>query len=272
MVAKGTAEQPIIFTSFKDDAHGGDTNNDSNTTQAAAGDWERIDTNGLSGSVFEYCQFFYGGSKGVDLGTLLLNDSVAIVNNCTFAHNRGGKSVDLYDGALDASDALPGTVITNNVFFDNTLPLSINLTFSLDDSNTFHNPVAPEDKNTLNGIFVSPLYGRRLKGTITWQETEVPYVINKIDLWIDAGASLTLANNVVLKFTPNRQLIYDDNFINYAGDGVAFTSFQDDTLKGDTNGDGAATSPADYDWLGIYNRNSAVDGYESGPNIHYDSH
>ena len=44
--ALGTKAQPIVFTSIKDDAHGGDTNGDGKKTEPQPGDWGRIEAGG----------------------------------------------------------------------------------------------------------------------------------------------------------------------------------------------------------------------------------
>ncbi len=61
---------------------------------------------------------------------------------------------------------------------------------------------------------------------------------------------------------------------NYNGSGVYFTSYKDDTLKGDTNGDGAASSPANSDWVGIYDNTNTIPSpyYYPWSNIRYDSY
>jgi len=271
ILANGTTALPIIFTSYKDDAHGGDTNMDGSSMTPAAGDWMNIATNGEQGSEFSNCQFYYGVG-GLYLNTLQLYNSRATVINCIFAHNRGGKSGDFYYGALDASEALAGTVIEGNRFYDNIQPLSVGWKFSVDNSNSFQS----EDgtvKNTYNGIYYNS--SDNISGNLSWGETEVAFVIDDNDLWVNSGFKLTLANNVVLKFTNGSYLLLDDGasaLVNYNGAGVYFTSYKDDTKKGDTNGDGPATSPAAGDWGGIYDNSLSIPSpyFFTWPNILYD--
>ncbi len=271
IIAEGTASNPIIFTSFKDDAHGGDTNIDEAVTSPAAGDWNYISMNDVNGSSFNYCEFYYGGNGSTYTLTLFGSENTS-VTNCVFAHNRGGKSGDFYYGALDASDAEAETVITGNIFYDNNLPLSVSTSFNLDASNTFHNPNDVTETNTMNGIFVYAI--GEISFVLNWSETEVAYVINDNDLWIDDGFSLNLANDVVLKFTSESTLLIDDGADINQGTGNFFTSFKDDTKKGDTNGDGAATTPASGDWEGIFDNSLSIPSpyFYNWANILYDSY
>ncbi|MCD4795097.1 MAG: hypothetical protein K8R54_17835 [Bacteroidales bacterium] len=273
IAANGTSSKPIIFTSYKDDIHGGDTNKDGTATNPATGDWNHININDANGSTFNYCEFYYGGNGSYNYTLTLYGSKNTKVTNCTFAHNRGGKDGDFYYGALDASEAEDGTVITGNVFYDNILPLSVSTSFNLDASNTFNNPGDVSETNTMNGIFVYAI--DEISTNLIWSETDVAYVINDNDLWVNSGNSLTLADNVVIKFTPTSTLLLTDgtSAVNQ-GSGNYFTSFKDDSRKGDTNGDGTATFAAAGDWEGIYDDSMGIPSpyFFTWANILYDSY
>jgi hypothetical protein len=265
IIANGTSASPVIFTSYKDDINGGDNNGDGTATTPAKNDWGTISMNGLSGSVFNYCKFYYSGINHYAALEIPVSSN-ATVTNCTFAHNDGFYADG---GALDASDAGASSVIQNNVFYDNVKALSVNCRFSLDNSNSFHNPDNVLQTNTYNAIFVEST--DHIDAPISWLEDEVAYVINDNDLWINS--TLTLGDNVVLKFMPSSVIVLNNGanpIINYNGTNVYFTSYKDDSLKGDSNGDASITTSANGDWGGIYD--NITSAYVGWTNILYDSY
>jgi parallel beta-helix repeat protein len=78
------------------------------------------------------------------------------------------------------------------------------------------------------------------------------YVIN--DVTVSSGATLTIDPGVVVKFAQGKSLRIN-GALEASGNAfnkIYFTDFRDDTVGGDTNGDGSATSPAPGWWSYMY--------------------
>ncbi|MBR5078987.1 MAG: hypothetical protein IKX30_09600 [Victivallales bacterium] len=85
--AIGTRAQPIVFTSIKDDEHGGDTNQDGNNTAPQPGDWLQIATSG--NVLMDYCNIYYGGHLNGSMGGDVFNMTGGSIQltNCEIAHS-----------------------------------------------------------------------------------------------------------------------------------------------------------------------------------------
>ena len=239
--ALGEASNRIIFTS----------------TQSIKnpGDWKGIYLYGADiGTTLAYCEILYArnaltiddSEKNVTVTNntlryskesgILLDNSSPVIQTSVIEHN-GGAGISASNGSTYAK--IEGCTISNNG--DYALRLYGDTLKNLS-SLIIHD-------NSPNAILV---YSDGIY-TGTWKNHGVPYVIGG-DGTVDDGDTLTLEAGVTLKFMPETELR-----VNGALDAqgteeshIRFTSLKDDTYGGDTNNDGANTSPSGGDWKGLY--------------------
>jgi hypothetical protein len=112
LIAEGTAAQPIIFTSIKDDAYGGDTNEDGDKTRPQAGDWRYISANGGT-IILNYTRVSYCSDTN-NAGGLYMSSGSIKFDNSVIAYTK-------YDGMR----ATGGTfTATNSVFTESSMAVS----------------------------------------------------------------------------------------------------------------------------------------------------
>src|SRR6185436_17206919 len=91
LVAAGTAEQPVVFTSIRDDRFGGDTNGDGSSSLPAAGNWGQVWLRaGSTGNVLTRCVIAYGGATGVAnvVANLRIDSPQTTVSSCAVERSR----------------------------------------------------------------------------------------------------------------------------------------------------------------------------------------
>ncbi len=112
-----------------------------------------------------------------------------------------------------------------------------------------------------NIVFAATTVSGTLSEDTVWTKANSPYLVS--DFIVPAGVKLTIEPGVVAKFgsVSNKDEITVKGELYAKGTAteyVNFTSYQDDSVAGDTNGDGVTSSPAPGDWMGIIVRGSGL--------------
>ncbi|MEJ2352676.1 MAG: hypothetical protein P8Y03_23055 [Anaerolineales bacterium] len=202
----GTSGNPVYFTSYADDTVGGDTNGNGAST-GSQGNWSDIrftDTSDDANSLIDYAIIRYGGDN--------------------YLYNLSG-AVTL----LDASPTIQNTTINDNEY----CAIYANLhAFPTLDSNTL-------EYNERNGFCLS---GGTLDIDAVWDVTDTSYFLLD-SATVAVNQTLTVDPGVIVKFGQGKRLAVNGalKVLGTSGNPVYFTSYADDTVGGDTNGNGAST-------------------------------
>ncbi len=262
IVAQGTADSTIVFTSVHDDQYGNpfDTNKNGNITNPARGDWGGItleSTNDTT-SIIKYCVLRYGNTpssyyNGVyTQGLLTLINTSATIENDTLTDNVYG----VY-AFLVSNPKINDCVFVNSQYTPVAMSISANPSFG--GTNVMQNPGLRAlgiigHAVTANGN----VYQRNFAGF-----TNITYVVLD-DVTINSGSTVTVQPGVCIKMNNSTSFYINGAFSakgNVASGLIYFTSIKDDNVGNplDTNGDGLATAPAQGNWYTIRFQDTSVD-------------
>ncbi|NOX89653.1 MAG: T9SS type A sorting domain-containing protein [Calditrichaeota bacterium] len=246
LIAEAGVGEKIIFTSYKDDNAGGDTNADGTATSPASKNWGAVrfqDSSDDAACVLTRAEFRYGGAGNI--GAVSTYDASPTITECEFNNN--------YYGAMFKG-------VSNPVFSDNTIGSSdmVPIAMSFDANPVFTNNSFSFSDNAYDAIGL-------LGGTLGADAdlpirnvTGIPNITYLLlgDLTVPETLTLTIHKGVVIKGYSNYQKIKVQGKLLAVGavdSMITFTSAKDDNHGNpkDTNKDGTQTTPQIGDWGGI---------------------
>jgi len=292
IISQGTKQEPIVFTGFNDDEYGGDLDGVSNSTSSSGLWYGvKIKSSNSEVSVFDNTIFRYGGKwynpsiwqranlsienaraeitncvfeDSINYGLRLIN-SDSTVSQSIFNKNNQGNDPSNINSGLYISGGSP--TISQNTFSLNKVGLFVENSSAVIKDNLFQSnsnlaiassgrlPVFINNSGSDNGLNIINLNGylTNLGDVLGLKPNPLPYSFTGYeDSYVVSSSTLVIEKGVVVKggnrLNVSGNLIIDGE----SPDDIVFTSLSDDSLAGDSNGDGNLSQPVPGDFKGIY--------------------
>ncbi len=242
---QGTAGQPVVITSFADDAFGGDTNGDG-PSSGTPGSWAMVRFYpGSSGSTLANTRLRYGGAGG--WSPVRIENASPALTNCAVQHAAGAGMVL---ASVDGAPTIQNCTVSNSAGwavqaqgFESIVNLSGNTA-----TGNGVNGLLLMSSSPGADVVIGPQMG--FANTLCLLTT----------LSVAGGRTLAFEAGTILK--PVQSISYEISGALITNgtpqQPVVFTSFGDDEYGGDSNGDGPSSgTPGSWSMLRFYPGSSA---------------